>query len=145
MATGDRNDPYAGHHFVIDIENVGSAGFSECTGLTMENDPIEYREGNEPTTHVRKLPGLEKYGNITFKRGFTKDKRLWNWRKAVIDGKIERASGTIILRDETLNPVLTWKFFEAWPSKLEGPNFNAKTNDIAIETMTIVVEWLQVE
>ena len=145
MATGDRNDPYAGHHFVINIENVGSAGFSECTGLTMENDPIEYREGSEPTTHVRKIPGLAKYGNITFKRGFTKDMRLWNWRNAVIEGKTQRSSGTIILRDEQLNPVLTWKFFEAWPSKLEGPNFNAKTNDIAIETLTIVVEWLQVE
>ncbi len=145
MATGDRNDPYAGHNFVISIENVGSAGFSECTGLAMENDVIEYREGSELTTHVRKIPGLAKYAPITFKRGFTQNKDLWNWRKTVIDGKPQRSSGTITLLDETRQPVVRWKFFNAWASKLEGPGFNAKTNDIAIETLTIVVERLEVE
>ncbi len=145
MPTGDRNDPFAGHNFLVEFELVGKAGFSECTGLSMENEAIEYREGNELTTHSRKLPGLAKFGNITFKRGFTQDKRVWEWRKKVIDGQIQRVAGSITLLDETRSPVMRWKFYEAWPRKLDGPTFNAKTNDVAIETLEIVVEKLEVE
>ena len=49
----------------------------------------EYREGADTAT-VRKLPGLRKYSNLTFKRGYTQNKELWDWRKTVVDGKTER-------------------------------------------------------
>jgi phage tail-like protein len=144
MPTGDRNDPWATHNFIIEIDGVTKAGFSECSGLTNETDAIEYRNGNQ-ITHVTKIPGLTKYGNITLKRGFTTDKKLWEWRKKVVDGKTERATGTITLLDEARQPAMRWNFREAWPRKLDGPAFNAKTNDVAIETLEIVVEQLQVE
>jgi len=82
----NRNDPFSSFNFLVEIDGLGKAAFSECSGITMETDAIEYREGAD-VTHVRKLPGLAKYGNITFKRGFTKDTALWTWRKTVIDGK----------------------------------------------------------
>lgn len=144
MATGDRNDPYAAHNFLVVIDGVTTAGFSECSGLSMETDVIEYRNGDQ-VTHVVKLPGLDKYSNITLKRGFTKDTALWDWRKKVIDGSPQRASGTITLLDETRKPAMRWNFREAWPKKLDGPALNAKGNDIAIETLEIVTEELQVE
>ncbi len=144
MPTGARNDPYAVHNFLVVIDGVTTAGFSECSGLSMETDAIEYRNGDE-VTHVRKLPGLSKYANITFKRGFTTDKKLWEWRKKVLDGKTERASGSITLLDEARQTAMRWNFREAWPRKLDGPTFNAKTNDVAIETLEIVVEQLEVE
>src|SRR3546814_3541791 len=71
--TGDRNDPYSGFNFLIEITDVypkGSdivAGFSEVSGLDTETDLIEYRNGNEEIT-VRKLPGLRKFTHITLKR-----------------------------------------------------------------------------
>jgi phage tail-like protein len=123
---------------------VTEAGFSECSGLTMETDPVEYRNGNEDIT-VRKLPGLKKFGNITFKRGFTKDGKLWEWRKKVLDGKTERTSGSITLLNEAREASVRWTFTEAWPRKLDGPTFNAKNNEVAIETLEIVVEGLTVE
>ena len=110
----------------------------------METDPIEYRNGDEDI-RVRKLPGLKKFGNITFKRGFTTGKELFEWRKKVMDGKTERASGSITLLDEARQTALSWTFNEAWPNKLEGPSFNAKNNEVAIETLEIVVEGLQME
>src|SRR6478672_9003402 len=97
--TGSRNDPYAAFNFLIEIAGVTQAGFSECSGLNTETDPIEYRNGNEDIT-VRKLPGLKKFGNITLKRGFTASKDLWDWRKKVLDGKTERQSGSIVLQNE---------------------------------------------
>ncbi len=144
MPTGARDDPYAVHNFLVEIDGVTTAGFSECSGLSMEQDNIDYRNGNDPT-HLRKIPGLSKFSEITLKRGFTTDKKLWEWRKKVIEGKTERASGTITLLDETRQPVMRWNFREGWPRKLDGPTLNAKTNDVAIETLIIVVEEVQVE
>ena len=144
MPTASRDDPFAAFNFIVEIDGVTKAGFSECSGVTMETDPIEYRNGNEDIT-VRKLPGLKKFGNITFKRGFTKDKGLWDWRKLVLDGKTERHSGSITLLNEGRKSSVRWNFREAWPRKLDGPAFNAKTNEVAIETLEIVVEDVSVE
>jgi phage tail-like protein len=143
-ATGDRNDPYAAFNFLVEIDGVTVAGFSECSGLTTETAIIEYRNGDETNT-VRKLPGLKKYTNITLKRGYTADKKLWEWRKKVMDGQTERQSGAIVLQNEARQASLRWNFREGWPSKWEGPALNAKNNEVAIETMEIAVEDLALE
>jgi phage tail-like protein len=142
--TGDRNDPFSGFNFLVEIDGVTTAGFSEVSGITFETEPIEYRNGNENII-LRKLPGIQKFGNITLKRGFTKDAALWDWRKTVLDGRTERHSGSITLLNEAREPSIRWNFREAWPSKLEGPAFNAKNNEVAIESMELVVEAVEVE
>ena len=38
-------DPYGSFNFIIEIEGIESAGFSECTGLDSETDVVEYRGG----------------------------------------------------------------------------------------------------
>ncbi|SRR6266568_2094271 len=139
-----RKDPYAAFNFVVEIDNVTVAGFSECTGVNTETDAIEYRTGDHDIT-VTKLPGLKKFGNITLKRGFTASKELWEWRKKVLDGKTERQSGSIVLQNEARQEALRWNFREGWPRKWEGPTFNAKTNEVAIETLEIVCEGIALE
>jgi phage tail-like protein len=143
-ATGSRNDPYSSFNFLVEIDGVTVAGFSECGGLTTETDPIEYRNGDEDIT-VRKLPGLKKFTNINLKRGYTDSKELWEWRKKVMDGKTERQSGSIVLLNEAREPALRWNFREAWPSKWAGPTLNAKNNETAIEELEFVVESLELE
>jgi phage tail-like protein len=140
--TGSRNDPFASFNFLVVIDGVTVAGFSECSGLTTETDPIEYRNGNEDIT-VRKLPGLKKFSNITFKRGYTDSKELWNWRKLVMDGKTKRQSGSVVLLNEARTEALRWNFREGWPRKWEGPTMNAKNNEVAIETLEICVESIE--
>lgn len=142
--TGSRNDPFSAFNFLVEIDGVTTAGFSECTGLNTETDPIEYRNGSEDIT-VRKLPGLKKFGNITLKRGYTNSKELWDWRKKVMDGKTERKSGAVVLLNEARQPALRWNFREAWPRKWEGPSFNAKNNEVSIETLEIVCEGVEFE
>ncbi len=143
-ATGSRNDPYSAFNFLVVIDGVTEAGFSEASGLTAETDPIEYRNGDEDIS-VRKLPGLKKFSNIVLKRGFTDGKELWEWRKKVMDGKTERKPGSIVLLDESREKALTWNFREGWPSKLEGPSLNAKNNETAIETLEICHEGIEME
>jgi phage tail-like protein len=141
---GARNDPYRQFNYFIELDGEDVAGFSEASGLDTETDIVEYREGNEDIT-VRKLPGLRKYPNITLKRGFTQDRALWNWRKTVMDGRTERKSGSIVLLNEAREEALRWNFREGWPSKLQGPPLNAKTNEVAIETLEIAHEGLELQ
>jgi phage tail-like protein len=143
MADGKRNDPYGQFNFLIEIDGVVKGGFSEASGLTTDTNIIEYREGAEQHGTTRKLPGLMKYNNIVLKRGWTKDKSLWAWRKRVIDGKTQRNSGSIVLLDEARNEALRWNFREGWPSKWEGPALNAKTSEVAVETLEIAHEGLE--
>lgn len=144
MAIGERNDPYAVFNFIIEIDGIESAGFSECSGLTTDTDVIDYREGNEGL-NVRKLPGLRKYTNIVLKRGMTNDLSLWEWRKQVIGGIVERKAGSIILLDEVGTEVRRWNFREAWPSKWEGSALNSKTNESFIETLELVHEGVEID
>jgi phage tail-like protein len=128
----------------LEIEGLGVAGFSECSGLDTTSDPIEYRDGTEDIT-VRKLPGLKKYSNIVLKRGYTQSKELWDWRKKVMDGKTERQSGSIVLLDEARADAMRWNFTAGWPTKWSGPTLNAKNNEVAIETLEIAVEGIALE
>ena len=142
--TASRNDPFSAFNFVVTIDGVvDQAGFSEVSGLSIETETMEYRTGSEDTT-VRKLPGLKKFANIVLKRGVTPDTKLWEWRKQVLDGMTERHTGSITLLDEARRPALEWAFSEAWPRKLDGPTFNGKTNEVAIETLELAVESIRV-
>ena len=144
MPTGQRKDPYRNFRFLVEIDGIVQAGFSEATIPDSTQDVIEYREGNEPPI-LRKLPGLVKYGNITLKWGITDSMELYNWRKLVEQGKMKEArrNMAIILMDEEGNIAARWEFSEAWPSKYDAPDLNAKGNDIAIETLEIVYEEMR--
>lgn len=142
MATGDRKDPYRGYNFRIEIDGIDRGGFREASGLDSTQDPVEYREGTEGLT-PRKLPGLNKYSNISLKWGTTEDAELWDWRKKNMDGQIERKNGSIILMDDTGEEKVRWNFREGWPTKWTGPSFNATSNDVAIETLEIAHEGVE--
>lgn len=144
MPSGNRNDPYANFNFLVEIDGITQAGFSECTGLATESAVIEYRNGNEGST-VRKFPGLTKYPNIVLERGYTDSRELWDWRRAVINGQVERRSGSIVLLDTEGSEVVRFNFREGWPARWEGPALNAKANEIAIETLEIAHEGLSLD
>jgi phage tail-like protein len=157
-----RKNPYAAFNFFVTIENTTVAGFMEVTGLDVENLVIEYREGNDQNqdgkpknsgAFVRKLPGLERYPNVMLRRGIIGDLKLWNdLRKKVRDGTAGpelNAVGatspavTINLQDEKHNTVQTWTLQNAWVSKLSGPSLNAKSNEIAIESIELVCDRIE--
>jgi phage tail-like protein len=127
------------YNFLVEIDNITQAAFKECSGLDSTTEPVQYRQGGENNT-VRKLPGKTTYSDIVLKRGLTDSDELWKWRKTVIDGKAERKNGSIILLDTTGEEKVRWNFVSAWPTKWEGPSFDANANDIAIETLTIAHE-----
>jgi phage tail-like protein len=145
MATGVRNDPYRSFNFQLQIDGVPLGAFSEASGLTAEGDAVDYREGTDMQSNVRKLVGLRKYANIMLKRGYTQDKSLWLWYMAIVNGTPDRRNVTIVLMNEAHQPVLRWHAENAWVNKIEGPTFKAAGNEIAIESVELVHEGLTIE
>jgi phage tail-like protein len=145
MATVDRKSPYRGFNFQIEIDNTTVAGFRECSGLTATTDAVDYREGTDIPLHVRKLTGLRKFTNIVLKRGYTQNKDLWNWYKSVLNGAADRRNGAIILQDEDHNPVMRWQFENGFICKWEGPSMNATSNDVAVESLEICPERVELQ
>jgi phage tail-like protein len=138
----NRNDPFTAFNFIVEIDGVTKAGFMEVTGLGVEIAAIDYREGADKPLTVRKLPGLVKYTNIVLKRGLTQDHSLWDWIKSVVNGNVQRTTASITLLDDQRQPAVRWVVREAWPSKWEGPNLNAQGNAVAIESLEITHEGL---
>jgi phage tail-like protein len=144
VANSARHDPFKNFNFLVEIDGIAQAGFSECTGLRLEVDVIEYREGGERSS-VRKLPGLAKVGDITLKRGVTISNELQAWFESVRNGVADRRNGAIVLLDDERKPVVRWKFFNAFPRRWEGPDLDAKGSEVAIETLTLSCEGLERE
>jgi phage tail-like protein len=145
MATGDRKDPYRGFNFRVEIDNIKVGAFSDVSGLSSDGDIVEYRDGTDRDLHVKKLMGLRKFSNITLKRGYTDNRELWDWRNNIVNGTPDRRNGAIVLMDEERNDVLRWEFEQGWIHKIDGPTFNAKGNDVTIESVEIVVESLSLK
>lgn len=143
MPTGQRKDPYRNFRFLLEIDSIVQAGFSECTIPEKTSDVVEYREGNEQPW-ARKVPGLTKWGNITLKWGTTDSLELYKWSKLVQDGKMKdaRKKVAIVILDEEGNPAARWEFTDAWPSKYDAPDLTGKGNDVAVEMVEIVHEGM---
>ncbi len=135
-------DPYRNFRFLIEIDSIVQAGFSECSGFGSMVEVIEYREGGDAAT-VRKLPGKVTYPDITLKWGVTDSRELYDWHRTAVNGQIQRKNGSIILLDDAAQEKVRWNFFSAWPSKWDGPDFNAKGTDVAIDTLTVSCERVE--
>ncbi|SRR5260221_8155209 len=134
-----RVDPYKNFRFLLEIDGITQAGFSDCSGFGSNVSVTEYREGGDSAT-VRKLPGTTSYPDITLKWGVTDSRELYDWHLKAVNGAIERKNGSIILQDDLGQEKVRWNFFTAWPSKYDAPDLAAKGNDVAIDTLTISCE-----
>lgn len=141
----DRQDPFRTFNFRLEIDGTEVAAFSNVSGLSSEGDVADYRTGMDIPLTNRKLPGLRKYGPISLKRGIVKDTTLWDWYKNIANGKADRRNGTVILMDEQRNDVLRWNFESAWPNKMNASEFKAGANEVAIETIELIVENITLE
>lgn len=137
-----RVDPYKNFRFLVEIDNIVQAGFSDCSGFGSNVEVVEYREGGDAAS-VRKLAGKTSYPDLTLKWGITDSRDLYDWHLAAIKGTSDRRNGSIILLNDQGEEKVRWNFFDAWPSKYDGPDFSAKGNDVAIDTLTLSCERLE--
>ena len=134
--------PLPKFHFLVDW-NGSKVGFTEVTGLDIQVEVIEYREGSSPEYSKIKMPGLQKFSNITLKRGtFNGDKEFYTWMRTVNLNAVERRNITISLLNENHDPVMSWTARNAFPTKVQASDLKADGNEVAIETLELAHEGL---
>jgi phage tail-like protein len=124
------------------ITNYALGGFSECTGLEMTTDVYEYKEGGRNDC-VLKFPTRVEHPNLTLKKGMGFSDDLWLWHYDLAQGKVKRRDGLIALMNEVGVFVKFWHFKDGIPAKWTGPDLNATQNALAIETLEIAHQGLE--
>ena len=142
MPAPTRNDPFKSFNFRVEIDSVAAASFKSVSGLSAEAEVIEYREGSDISSS-RKLPGLVRYPNVTLRRGLTSSPELWNWWRTVRDGTLQRRNVLIVLLDDAHREILRWSLREAWIARIEFSELDASKNEVAIETIELAHEGLE--
>jgi len=148
--------PLTKMNFIVNVDGVaGTAAFSEVTGIEASVDVIEFRQGNANSLAPVKIPGLVKHGNVTLKVGYTMDSTFKDWIRECVSevrGAIPRANVTIELIDinagapdqirDTVQGDRIWVLTNAWVAKYNAPDLDAKTSDVAIESVELAYEEL---
>ena len=150
--------PLTKMNFLVSVDQVtGVAAFTEVTGIDASVDVIEFRQGNSSSLAPVKIQGLVKHGNITLKMGYTRSQNFKDWVYSCVKeqrGETPRRNITIELIDinagspqsiaENVSGPVIWVLKNAWVAKYSGPDLNASTSEVAMETVEIAYEEMEI-
>ena len=142
-----RFDPYKNFKFRVKWDGKYVAGISKVGALKRSTEPVEHREGGDPSTS-RKSPGRTKYEAITLERGVTHDtefekwaNKVWNFGSglgAEVSLKDFRKDLIIEVYNEAGQLAIAYKVFRCWVSEYQAlPDLDANANAIAIQTLKL--------
>jgi phage tail-like protein len=134
-------DPVAELRFKVDLPGLTIGRFRECSGIEVEVETLDYMEGGS-NDFVHKLPTRVRYPNVVLKRGVTHEEALAKW---FFDSRYtpQRKDMTITLLGPGTKTVRSWTFMNAYPVKWTGPNLNAASTQIAVESLEVVHNGLR--
>ena len=142
-----RDNPYMQFNFTIDLGDGIAAGYQEVSGLGLELTRTEYRNGNDPFNHVRKLSGLNKASDVTFKRGIFGTIELYEWLNQIRNGDVGQVRESVTIRlmaEDHTTVAMTWSLKKATIAKYTSGPLNAKGSDTASEEMILSCERIEV-
>ena len=146
----ERKNPYGAFNYLVSLGDKNNdqeeifGGFSDVSGLGMEVNYSEYRNGNEKFNTARQISNVYKQDDVTCKRGLVGSLKLYEWLKSVADGAYAPTNVTITLLDEARQPVATWVLRDAQPKKWTGPTLAAKGGgEVAMEEFVLVHEGIE--
>ena len=134
--------PFKKYNYKVVIDQTGEAGFSAVSAPEITSDPVEYRVEAMAEKTSGKQHGILKYSNVTLKRGTTESRVFVSWMKEIQNGKASRKTVVITLMDDEMKEVASWQLEKAWPTKYTAPDFNATSNEVAIESLELVCEGI---
>ena len=141
MPNRRKHDHIGAYNFKIEIDGVTQAAFKAVDGLDSETEIVEYQDGSDQV--LRKRPGQTRYSNIILKRGYVNTTELWQWRKSVMEGRVDRKSGSVIVCDDSGDEIMRYNFFEAWPCKGRGFDLDGRVSTTAVEEIELAVEKIE--
>jgi phage tail-like protein len=138
--------PLPKFYFSVDIGDQRNLSFQEVSGLDSEAQVIEYRAGDNKQFSTVKMPGVQKVGNVTLKKGvFAKDSTFFDWYSQIRINSIKRMTMVIRLLDENGNCTMEWTLLNAWPTKITGTDLKSDGNEVAVEAIEIAYESVTVK
>ena len=143
MAETARHDPYLNFNFLVEIEGTAIRGVAEVDVPEARIAFADYREGGEQAGTIRHLPGRTDYGPLVLRRGFTADRTLFQWWLDVSEGNLDRRNIAVSLLDQRGEVVARWAFYAGLPTKYTGPTLRAGGNDVAMESLELEVERME--
>jgi phage tail-like protein len=139
----EREDPLLTFMYQLDVQDTITGFFTECSGIGSEHDVAE-QQAVDANGHafVMKVPGRLKYTDVTLKRGITSSMDIWEWRAVAEAGDMAscRKNATITAFNRNFEAVAQWNFYNAWPMKVSGPDFNSSNSEFGVEEVVIVHE-----
>ncbi|MFJ9039048.1 phage tail protein [Streptomyces sp. NPDC102406] len=141
-------DALTSHNFGLQIDGVMVEYLQEVSGLSQEQDVIEYQQVSaqgKPVT--KKMPGVKKAGDCTVVRGMTQSKAFDEWITQSVSGQMAtaRKNASIIVMDYQNNPVKRYNMRNAWCSKIDASTVKAGEAAALTETVTITFEELVIQ
>jgi len=146
-----RDRPYGQFNFWVTLGQGGDpkapdGGFQEISALGMEVGVAEYRYGNHPLNNTLKVTGLGKSADVTLKRGVMGSDTIYKWFNSIRNGQNEMRTVRIELRnEENSDTVQTWVLNNARVIKFTAGPLNAKSNEIAMEELTLSFERMELQ
>jgi phage tail-like protein len=141
-------DPYGNYYFALEIGSTEVGHFMECSGLKNASAVFEIEEGGlNGRTHKR--VGQSKWENLVLRYASSNSTFMVEWRDKWLqdkftDGLRTAFSGAIRLCDNSGATLRTYSFKNAWPVSWEGPSFNSGSSELAIETLEIAHDGLEI-
>lgn len=144
--SGQRTEAHAAFRFAVQIEGITEAVFTECTLPTLEVEVHQQLEGGLNNA-VHQLPGRVKAGTIVLKHGVTSSNQFLTWYMDVALGKVNvcQRKVSVIMYDSIPEELMRWNFEGAFPSKWTGPGFVSGNSQLAIETLELSYQSMDVE
>lgn len=137
------------------IASVLAGGFTSVTGLGWKTDVRTVREGGVNDREY-KLPGPTTCNQLVLSKGMTLLDPMWEWYSLAVAGRVQRMNGVIFLMTDlhaptapgsrlptTGAPVAIWHFTRAWPTALDGVQFDASQSLLAVQSMTLAIESIK--
>jgi phage tail-like protein len=142
-------EPFTAFAFAVELRLPGSdrplceAAFADCEGIELRRAITTARDGGDGG--VRLLPGAESVGNVTLRRGMTSSFDLWDWWERVRrDPKLRATCDVIVLSPDLANERVRFRLQRCLPARITGPALGAAKNEIAIETLEIACEGIEI-
>ncbi len=138
-------DPFRAYNFKFEINGTIQAHFVRIDGLGFKMERILYRAGGEHP-QIRSLPGRVQYNPVTLRYGLTTSTEMLRWILTAVEGRVHRQNVSIAMLDDSgTREVRRWNLFEAWPCEWAGAPLDALGNEVAIESLTLSFDRLELD
>ncbi|WP_166660172.1 phage tail protein [Actinomycetospora succinea] len=127
--------PFSAADFLVEIEGIGSAGFSRVLLPRQELRTVPYRNGGDGQRTTFAPAGAEVPDHFVVTRGVTADTSLWDWWQETRAGGGSARRASVVLLDESQNEQARWNLVDCDPVAYWLSPLDATLGEVLTETL----------